>query len=245
MAGLLAVEFRRFRSRRVLWVLVALLVMALAYVGGIVVWRERFELTELGDAFTGAFGPLMLVGLILGASFVGAEWHAGTMVTLLTWEPRRGRVIAAKLLAMLVSVFVLALATLAGLGLVLALGAATRGTTAGADAAWLTDTLLTGLRVALLTCFSAAVGFGLATIGRNTAGALGAFFGYLVVVENLIRAFEPDLNEWLVSQNISRFLALEPGDGAGSTTRAGLYLLVVACLVLSVAVGAFRVRDVT
>lgn len=249
MTGLLAVELRRFRSRRLLWILAALTAMAIAYAGGIAFWNERFDLVDLPEAFTAIFGPLMLVALILGASFIGAEWHAGTVTTLLTWEPRRGRVFAAKLLAMLGSVFVLSVATLALLGIVLALDAAVRGTTAGADGAWLAETLGTGLRVAFLACFAAVVGFGLAAIGRNTAGALGAFFGYLVVFEGLVRALERRLTDWLVSQNIAWVLAAaEPSEAehAGrSMMGAALYLLVVAALVLVVAVAVFRARDVT
>jgi ABC-type transport system involved in multi-copper enzyme maturation permease subunit len=248
MSRLLAVELRRFRSRRLLWILAALTAMAIAYAGGIAFWNERFDLVDLPEAFTAAFGPLMLVALILGASFIGAEWHAGTVTTLLTWEPRRGRVIAAKLLATLASVFVLSVATLALLGVVLALDAAARGTTAGADGAWLAETLGMGLRVTFLACFAAAVGFGLATIGRNTAGALGAFFGYLVIFESLIQGLEHRLAPWLVSQNIAWFIATEPADvtGAGrSVWGAALYLLAVAALVVLVAVAAFRTRDVT
>jgi hypothetical protein len=41
----------------------------------------------------------ILMGLIADASFIGAEYKAGTIGTLLTWEPRRLRVLAAKLAA--------------------------------------------------------------------------------------------------------------------------------------------------
>ena len=50
---------------------------------------------KLGDAadviqHTGTF--TVLLGVVLGASLMGADWGAGTMTTLLTWEPRRIRV---------------------------------------------------------------------------------------------------------------------------------------------------------
>lgn len=248
MMRLLAVELRRFRSRRVLWVLVALTLMAIAYAGGAAFWNEGFDLTDLRDGFIGAALALMLVGLILGASSIGAEWHAGTVATLLTWEPRRGRVAAAKILALLASVAVLGLAALALLGLVLALEASLRGSTEGVDGAWFVDLVGVTLRCEFLVCFAAAVGFGLAMIGRSTAGALGVAFGYMLVVENIVRGFAPDLKEWLVGENLSRFILARAEDLpylARSTTGSGIYLFAVGCLVLAVAVGVFLTRDVT
>ena len=42
----------------------------------------------------------LLIGAVVGgASMIGAEWRAGTFVTLLTWQPDRRRVAIAKLLA--------------------------------------------------------------------------------------------------------------------------------------------------
>src|SRR3954469_3289779 len=51
------------------------------------------------DLLTGAATILMAVAVVLGASATGAEWQSGTFASLLTWEPRRQRVLAAKLLA--------------------------------------------------------------------------------------------------------------------------------------------------
>ena len=51
------------------------------------------------DMLTAAAYIFMAVGLVLAASFVGAEWQAGTFASMLTWEPRRQRVLAAKLVA--------------------------------------------------------------------------------------------------------------------------------------------------
>ena len=248
MSALIAVELRRFWARRVPWILAALMLMGIANAGGAAFWQEGFDLRDLQHGFIGASVALMLVGLIVGASFIGAEWHAGTVVTLLTWEPRRDRVIVAKVIALLVSTVVLVFAALVLLGLVLVLGAATRGTTTGLDGSWWLDLVGVTLRVEFLACFAAVIGFGLGTIGRSTAGALGAVFGYMLVVENLIRGLEPKLRDWLVGENIGRFLLDEPGEMPSlgrSTIGAGLDLLFVACLILAVTVGVFRTRDVT
>ena len=248
MTGLLAAELRRFRSRRLLLILTALQLLGIALAGVLVFFNARFELTSLPDVFLGTSLILVIGGWILGASFVGAEWHAGTMTTLLTWEPRRGRVIAAKIAAALVWVFALSLAIQAVLGGVLWLDAVTRGVTAGADAAWMVETLGVALRAAVLATFGAAVGFGFAAIGRNTAAALGVGFAYVVIVENLVRGLRPRWIEWLVTENAGRFLLAGPPDVPflqRSTLGAALYLTAVAALVLLVAAGVFRTRDVT
>ena len=39
---------------------------------------------------------LVVGALFAGASVAGAEWRAGSMTTLLTWEPRRVRVIVGR-----------------------------------------------------------------------------------------------------------------------------------------------------
>ena len=248
MTGLLAAELRRFRSRRLVLLLTALELLGIALAGVLVFFNARFELTALPDVFLGTSLVLVIVGWILGASFVGAEWHAGTMTTLLTWESRRNRVIAAKMLSVLIWVFALSLGVQAVLGGVLWLDAVTRGFTTGADAVWLVETVGVALRAALLATFGAAVGFGFAAIGRNTAAALGVGFGYVVVVENLVRGLRPRWIEWLVTENAGRFLLARAPDFPflqRSTLGAGLYLTAVACLVLLVAAVVFRTRDAT
>ena len=96
--------------------------------------------------------------------------------------------------------------------------------------------------------FGAAVGFAFASVGRNTAGALGVGFAYFVVVENLVHVIWPRWHTWLVSENATNFLLSGSGEEAfsgRSSAGAGLYLLFVACLLLVVAAAIFRTRDVT
>ncbi len=248
MTGLLRAELRRFWSRRLLLILVVLELMGIAFGGGIAFWNVRFELTSLPDVFLGTALILVIVGWVLGASFIGAEWHAGTVTTLLTWEPRRGRVIAAKIVAALTSVFALSMVMQAVLAGMLAFDAAVRGSTAGADGAWLAETLGVAFRAALLATFGAGVGFGLAAVGKNTAAALGVGFGYVVIVENLVRGLRPQWIDWLASENAGRFLLARPLEFPfleRSTLGAGLYLTAVTALILFGAAAVFRARDVT
>jgi hypothetical protein len=45
------------------------------------------------------------------------------------------------------------------------------------------------------------MGASIATIGRNTAAALGIAFGYLAIVENAIRGLRPSWMPWLLGDN--------------------------------------------
>lgn len=247
MTGLLASEFRRFRSRRLVKVLVALEVLAIVATGAIVFLTQEYALVGLPDVLMGTSLVLVSVGWMLGASAIGADWHAGHITTILTSEPRRGRVVVAKIAASLASVFVLSLMIQALLGAALGAAAAGAGSTAGADASWLADSAGVALRVAVLSTIFAGFGFGLASAGRNTAVALGVGFGYLVIVENLVRGLRPAWTPWLLTDNAALFIVDSPVDSlllGRSAVGAALYLAAVGALLLLVAAGLFRTRDV-
>jgi ABC-2 type transport system permease protein len=245
---LLASEFRRFRSRRLVRAVAGLVVLAIVVAGTIVFTTQEYDLATLPDVLLGTSFVFVIVGWLLGASFVGAEWHAGTVTTLLTWEPRRTRVIVAKVTAAVVSMFVLSLGLQLLLGGVLAADAAARGSTVGVDGSWGLDVLGVGVRVAILASIFTGVGFGIASIGRNTAAALGVGFGYVVVVENLVRGLRPVWTPWLLTENAGLFLVGDAADFpllSRSPLGAALYLAAVASLLLLAAGALFRGRDVT
>jgi hypothetical protein len=184
---------------------------------------------------------------LLGASFIGADWHAGTVATLLTWEPRRLRVILAKVIACVAGTFALVIVLEAILGGTLALVAALRGTTVGVDGAWVMGTIGVAFRVAALSCIGAAIGFAIASVARNTAAALGVGFGYTVIVENLVRGLRPQWERWLVGDNAVVFITGHSGDASfeRSILQAGLIVAAYAAGLLIVAVAVFRARDVS
>jgi len=87
----------------------------------------------------------------------------------------------------------------------------------------------------------------LASAGRNTAVALGVGFGYLVIVENLVRGLRPLWTPWLLTDNSALFVVDSPIDFpllGRSTVGAGLYLAAVGAILLLAAAGLFRTRDV-
>jgi ABC-2 type transport system permease protein len=126
---------------------------------------------------------LALVAFIIGASFVGAEWNSGGMMNLLLWRPQRLRVLSTKLAALLVWLTGLSVAVGAAWTGAFWLIASSRGTTARmTSGAWQSIGLM-GLRGLGLVLAVGAIGFGIASIGRHTAAALGAAIGVIVVFQ--------------------------------------------------------------
>ncbi|GIE90423.1 ABC transporter permease subunit [Actinoplanes regularis] len=126
---------------------------------------------------------LALVAFIIGASFVGAEWNSGGMMNLLLWRPQRLQVLATKLSALIVWLFGLTVLTGAAWTGLFWLIATFRGTTARMTPGVWQSIGLTGLRGLGLVLVAGAIGFGIASIGRHTAAALGAVLAVAVVFQ--------------------------------------------------------------
>jgi ABC-type transport system involved in multi-copper enzyme maturation permease subunit len=209
---------------------------------------RRFHYESLPGILEGMSWFAILLGWLLGASLVGAEWHAGTMATLLTWEPRRVRILLAKLVAAGALAFTLAMALQLLLGAALLPAGLWRGTTDGIDADWMRSVSGVSLRVAAVAVVGALIGFSIAAISRNTAAALGIAFGYFAIVENAIRGLRPRWTPWLLGDNLAVVITNQPQNfplvdhsALGAATLVGCYTLAL----LVAAVATFRRRDIT
>ena len=206
----------------------------------------RFDRHRLKGILQGVSAVLALIGWALGASLVGAEFSSRGMTTLLTWEPRRGRVFLAKAMAVLVAMAALAFGVLALVTLAMTPALTLHGAPVGADdptVAALAGTIGRGVALATL---AAGIGFAIATIGRNTAIALGAGFAYIIVFEYVVGSSIARWRRWLLLGNVIVFVSGEDGGGdvsGRSVTAAGLFLAAVAITMLVAAAGAFRTRD--
>jgi len=207
----------------------------------------RFRYEDLRFMLPGLAFIFIMLGWLIGASFIGAEWHFRTLTTLLTWESRRTRVIAAKALAVAALTFLWIVALQAFFAAVIYPAAAFQGTLAGVDGDFWIDVIETGARIGTGAAIAALMGFALATAGRNTAAALGVGFVYLAIVEGLIRAFRPKWVGWLIGDNLGAFL--QGSDQANyvghSRGEAGLLLLAYAAILLAGAVALFKRREMS
>jgi ABC-2 type transport system permease protein len=126
---------------------------------------------------------LMAVGLILAASFIGAEWQAGTFASLLTWEPRRQRVMAAKLLAPVFAVTVVSAVLMLILESGAALAAELRGTLDLTTSHLVGQVAVMGARVLGLIALVTLIGGAIAVFTRHTVAVVGVVAGYLIAGE--------------------------------------------------------------
>jgi ABC-2 type transport system permease protein len=258
MTALLRTELRRCWSRRAvhLFGLLALAGIALAAVLVFINSAKPgngFNVVDIRNVFQGVSAPLTILGIALAASFMGAEWSAGTMTTLLTWEPRRVRIFVAKLVAAAIFTFVSAILLQIVLGLALLPSALAHGSAAGANAHWFWSAAGTATRGAIVAVLGAAIGLAIASMARNTTAAvLGAFF-YLFVLENLIQGLKPLWSGWLFSENAGIFIlgpkaANNSGNGVivgHSSLQALLVMCTYAAIITVAAVALFLRRDVT
>lgn len=201
----------------------------------------------------------MLMAFVMGASFAGAEWAAGTMQALLFWEPRRERVVAAKALALAgVLVAFVAVMEAVGIGLTFLVGS-TRGTTEGLTSGIVQSALLTGLRGLVVVTFTGLLGFAVAGLARVTGAALGAAFVYFAILEQVIGGLRPGWIRYLIAPNVVAVLTndievparrsteLDMTDPVITLTagRGMLTLAVYLALVLGAFYLVFSRRDVT
>jgi ABC-2 family transporter protein len=161
------------------------------------------------DLLTGAAFILMAVGLVLAASSVGAEWQAGTFASMLTWEPRRQRVLAAKLVAPVIAVAVLSVT----LGAVLVAGAVvaanTRGTMDGTTSHLVGQLFVMAARVVGLVALVTLIGAALAAFTRHTVAVVALVGGYLIAGE-LVGAI---VSEWWRNHGLAaQLVAFVRGD---------------------------------
>ncbi|MEE6272853.1 hypothetical protein [Georgenia wangjunii] len=147
------------------------------------------------------------LGVLVGATATAAEFSTGSMGTWLTFEPRRMRVYASKVLApglgvVPVAVVILALALL-GSWVIYGTQDLAGGTLAHhwRDAAW------TGARLVVLAGGAAVVGAALGFLLRHVAAVLGVVIAYGVVAEGLGRGLLPQVQPYLVLVNVTAWAA--------------------------------------
>src|SRR5687768_4237204 len=124
-------ELERSLRRRVVWVLLVVALLGIALLGVIAfvssTGLDPAALAARGESHPalvtgwwvagGGDGLLLVTGLFLfmgaligGAAVVGGEWWSGGVTTLLTWDPRRVRVLLARLAAIVTCSFVIGVA---------------------------------------------------------------------------------------------------------------------------------------
>jgi ABC-type transport system involved in multi-copper enzyme maturation permease subunit len=185
--------------------------------------------------------------IVLGATAIGAEYRAGTVTTILTWEPRRIRLLVARLLAAaLVAMLMFVVVQLVFVG-GWVLGAKANGVTAGAGGDFWRALALVLARGTLLAGALAVLSGAFATLGRNTGAALGIWFGYLIAFEAILSANVKATTPWMLTLSAGALYGWESTSLNGHRVTAvggTLHLVLYLVLVGGAALVVFRRRDV-
>lgn len=205
---------------------------------------------------------LSFIAFVLGAGFIAAEFSTGAIATWLTFEPRRLRVYASKLIAAGVSVIPLAIIVVAiitgGTWVISSAWGSTVLTSAQRG-----DLALSGVRVVTLTAAAALVGAAIGTLLRHTAAVIGVAMAYIVLVEGVFQSLLQKFQPWLVTKNVEAWVAggttyyaerchTQPDGGYScdyvenhlSFGQGTLYLAIATTLLTLLAGWVFRRRDI-
>lgn len=210
-----------------------------------------------GDAVSVLLPMSVFVSSLLGASLIAAEFSTRSMSTWLTFEPRRGRVAAAKLLAAVAGAAVLGLVMVAVVAVGVWFIAGQVGLTEDVASATRAEILSMLWRLPVVAALAGLIGGALALLLRHTSAVLGVLIAYAVAAEGLVRGILPEWQAWLGSTNAMAFLkghqtyevfSCGASGCSGRTEAVGFaqgtaFLLMVGVVITALGVLSFRRRD--
>lgn len=224
--------------------------------------KQPFDLASSASRGAIGFGAAAAVlGFVIGATWIGAEWSSRSLVALLFWVPRRMSVFRAKIAVLTLAAAVLGLLAELGWLVMATLLRAVDGNGKALPAHFWSHVFAIQGRAVLLTVLITLLGFGLTNLVRNTGAALGVGFVYFAIAESAVRALRPAWEPWLLSSNAAALvnphgitIYLYDGLGPNGFTRPreyvlgnlqpGIELTAVVVVVIGIGVWLFNRRDV-
>jgi ABC-type transport system involved in multi-copper enzyme maturation permease subunit len=153
-----------------------------------------------GGTGVGVVAVLTVLLLLIGTTFAGHDWNSGSMSNQLLFAPRRGRVWAAKALA--VTAVSLVTGALVSTAYWLAMWAIMHARDLPVRDGSLVDSLSYGLRGAGFAAAAALGGYALTMLFRSTVATVGVLFG-VAVAGGIIIATLGIGDQWQPQKNVS------------------------------------------
>jgi ABC-2 type transport system permease protein len=229
-------KVRTTRSLYVAWSVVLLLTLALPVVNALVAGTGDVAPLRSSDLANLMRAPVQLAGaamLLVGLLASAGEFRHRTVLTTRLTEPRGGRVLTAKLVAM----GLLGLATGVVVSAVTLIESAIvfhrNGVSFEPFAHGVLQVVLT---VPLIVALQALLGVAIGALLRNTAAAVGTTLVWAFVVEGLVPMLtrRPDTVNWLPTGLVREALHNHPAAGQLAPAAAGGLLLAYAVALVGV-----------
>jgi len=221
--NLLIADLQRLWARRITRffpLILGVLIIVGVVIAYIVIQINDFDLDFVDDLAssngnpdgpaTSILGPIAgiipLMGFVIGASFVGADLKSGMIEHLLTWEPRRLRLIASRILVGAIGLFVITVVLCVFFIAMMYLLATVAGSADGITGELLGDMALATIRAGISASIFFMMGIGLTILVGNSMGSIIGFVVYWFILEGfLLQAFLPSVWKWLPVANANAF----------------------------------------
>ncbi len=273
MIRLTLAESRRFWARRITLffpAILALLIVAGIVIAYFVISNDEGNSPDFvvdmagGVEATGLTEPLMILlpvmAFVIGASYIGADLKTGMIEQLLTWEPRRYRLIVARTISCFVGTAILAMVLAVLMIALMYLLAALTGTIDEIPTELWSNAAQGVGRTGVSAGLFSTIGLGFTLAVNSSLGSIVGFVIYWFIVENfLLIAFLPKVAVWMPITNANAFATgadVERIDGSifepegfeviahHSYLAAGAILVGWTLLFLSAGAVVFERRDV-
>ncbi len=209
---------------------------------------QTFVLGPIGFLFP-------IIAFAMGASFFGADQKNGVIELLLTWEPKRLKLLSARALGGFTVTSVMAIVLSVAFVAAQYLLAGLVGTTDGMTSqmwGWIGAAVV---RSGLASGLFFLIGLGITTVVNNSIAAIVGFVIYVFVIENLLSAFVGLVGPWLPMVNTTAFsfgtnvtpatvFSEAPPSIHHGPMAAGLITAVYAAVFLVFGFVVFKRRDV-
>ncbi len=254
----LRAEWLKFRTIRSSWWALASFVVVTIAISALASWAKAndFNQHHQGGSFD-PFNPTQfsLLGTIFGQLAIGvlgvlvvtSEYSSGTIRSSLQAVPRRGQLFAAKLLVLVVVVYVVAQVTVVASFL---FGQVLFHSTGHADTLSSVGVKQTLLSTALFLVATAIATFGFGFLFRNGIGAIFTYVGLLfpvdIIVSVLPNPYNKDILKFLPNSILFRTISpiVTPDNTTLFTRWIGIALMALYAVVLAgVALFSFLRRD--
>lgn len=131
---------------------------------------------DLKNVLEGTGVAMAFVAIVLGASFVGAEFNVGSLTTQLLFEPRRTRVHLGKAAAVAIGAAVVSLLVSLLIGASMYVGSTAKGIVDGVDGAFWSARAGDALRLAATAALAGLMAYSVTLVTKRTSAAIVLFF---------------------------------------------------------------------